>query len=265
MQQTSLTADLRFGDLTQALVSLKGKGVQPDDFASLGSNPAMLDEVVATILKHRLFTPPEEQVQRLLAINDQLWKDAAITEAAIRTLGDPPECPPSDEKHLWCVTLVSETGDALATLARNWAACVHVHTVEKTWKLDRLILTPQGVRRREAAKPRPVGLRWTVSELGRVYKTQKVKKTRPDMDGKSLMGMGQELPLIGALHPRWATAMNGDSIPFVDAPDLEVAPDARGGFNYAPYLNFSAGYGQVELGADYVDDEGPGFGSGFFQ
>jgi hypothetical protein len=48
--KTSLTADLRFGDLTQALRLLKSKGVVPDDIAALNSNTALLDDIAATFL-----------------------------------------------------------------------------------------------------------------------------------------------------------------------------------------------------------------------
>ena len=258
----TLTAGLPNGPAQQTLRMLQGKGITVEDYAAIGTNEVLCADVAAMILKHRLFTQPEEQIQHLLRINEQVWKDASITEVAIRALGDPPECPISDEGHLWCVTLVSETGNALATFTRNWTACVHVHGVDKTWKWDGLILTPQGVRPRQNAKPRPTGLRWTVSELGRAYKSQKVKKVRPDLDRQSTMGMGQELPLIGALHPRWAVAMNGDNIPFVDAPDLEVAPSARGEFSDAPYLSFDRGDGAVNLYAGVVDHGNPRFGSG---
>lgn len=46
---------------------------------------------------------------------------------------------------------------------------------------------------------------------------------------------------------------------------MGIVPDAQGEFNYAPYLNFNAGNGQVKLNADNVDNENPNFGSGFFQ
>lgn len=185
-----------------------------------------------------MFTSPEEQARHLLEINERLWRDPAITTKAITTLGDPPNCPPSNDSRPYCVVLLCETGDALETLVRNWTACVYVLGESRTWKWDGLLLTPEGVKPRQAAKPRPAGLRWAVAELGRAYQGMRVRDARVALGTAGLMGMGQELPLIAALHPRWATSMNGETIPFVDAPDLEVAPNGKGEFACAPCLNF---------------------------
>ena len=76
--------------------------------------------------------------------------------------------------------------------------------------------------------------------------------------------MGQELPLIGALHPKWARAMNGAGIPFVDAPDLEVRLNAKAdeSFSSAPFLHFRRDAGEVWLGARGVVRSDPFGGSG---
>ena len=260
--KTSLTADIRRGDETQVLLRLQNDGVLPDDYVAISTNDALRGDIVAAILKHRLFATPEEQIRRLLEINEQVWKDASITEVAIHAIGDAPEAPASDEAGIYCVALLAETGDAVKTFERNWAACVHVHGVDKTWKWDGLLFTPQGVKSRADAKPRPVGLRWAIAELGRAYQNQAVEQARPALDAKSVMGMGRELPLIGALHPKWATAMNGAKIPFVDAPDLAVAASGRGDFGYAPCLGFGRDNGEVDLVALQVAYPYPSFGSG---
>lgn len=259
--KTSTISKLEFGDLQNTLAQLNASGVRSDDVAAIGKNEALRADIVAAVMKHRLFTAPEEQIKRLLTINEQ-WKDVAITETAIRELGDPPSSPSSDDEHLYCVALVADTGDALTTLQRNWAACVQMLGQEATWKWDHLVLTPKGVQPRPGRKPRAQGLRWVVAELGRTYRGRKVKDARPALDKEQLMGMGEELPLIAALHPRWAVSMNGDNIPFVDAPDLEVAPQADGGFDYAPCLSFDQDYGRVGLDAKYVEDDYSYDGSG---
>ncbi|MFZ5364131.1 MAG: hypothetical protein ACOZAG_01470 [Patescibacteria group bacterium] len=261
----TLTADLRRGDETQVLLKLQQDGVTPDDYAEIAVNEAMRAEVVAAIQKHRMFTPPEEQVKNLLRLNGLLWCDPAITTETLAALGLPPKCPPSDEHHLYAVVLLYETGDALQTLERNWQACVAVHGEERTWKWDGLVFSPKGVRPREGAKPRQPGLRWVVAELGRAYQGMRVRDARVALSAEESAGMGQELPLIAALHPRWATSMNGGTIPFVDAPDLEVAPRGEGEFNCAPCLFFSRGGGRVRLGAGDVGDPLLRCGSGSLQ
>ncbi len=265
MTTTSLTADLRRGDETQVLMKLQEDGIGPDDFTALKDNGVMRAEVVAAILRHRLFTSPEDQIRRMLEVNERVWKDGSITEVAIRAAGNPPACPASDEYGLHCVTLVSETGNALRTFERNWAACVAIHTEQGTWKWDGLAFMPKGVKQRDAAKPRPVGLRWVIAELGRAHKGTCVRDARSALDKAGVMGMGQELPGIAFMHPRWATTMNGGSIPFVDAPDLEVAPNGQGGFACAPYLYFDRGDGTVGLGAGRGDDPNSNYGSGSLQ
>lgn len=256
----TLTGDIRKGDLDNTLIRLHGDGVDADDFAAIGKNVALRADIVAAIIKHRLFTPPEEQILRLIEINEKVWHHKVITPAAIRELGDPPECPPSDENGLYCVCLLFEVGNVVKTLELNWQACVYVHGEAGTWKWDGLLFKPEGVKQRVGALPRKPGLRWQVAELGRRFKSQCVQDVRPQL---KTMGMGQELPLIVALHPKWAVSMNGDSIPCVDAPDLSVAPRARGGFSDAPCVSFYSGYRQGELSARRVGSSHPYYGSGF--
>lgn len=258
----TLTADLRHGDLSNTLAKLQGRDVSSDDFAAIGKDDALLGDVVEAILKHRLFASPKEQVLRLLEINEAVWKDPAITEEAINAAGDPPDCPPSDEHGLYCVTLLYETGDPLTTFERNWNALVHVHGENRTWKWDRLLFTPQGVRPRVGAMSRKLGIRWSIAELGRALKGICVRDVRSEMDKRLRVGMGQELLLIGAMHPKWAVSMDGNNIPFVDAPDLEVAPSARGEFRRAPCFGFSRGRGEVCLYANDVGVPDSVYGSG---
>lgn len=258
----TLTGNFEIGDLNNTLSHLQGDGVDGDDFAAIGKNQTLRADIVAVILKHRLFATPAEQIQRLLEINEAVWKDPGITPEAIRAIGDPPDCPPSDESGLYCVCLFFETGNAVRTFARNWDACVHVHGQDGVWKWNSLLFTSKGVRQRKGAIARPIGLRWQVAELGRQFKGQCVQDVRPQLDKSKVMGMGQELPLIATLHRKWAVSMNGGTIPFVDAPDLDVAPCADGEFYYAPYLDFFRGNRQVDLDANHIGYPYPNFGSG---
>lgn len=254
----SLTADPKL----EALKKLQLRGVEMEDFVAIGKDDALADEVYAAILRHRLFAKPEAVIATVLEINEAVWKDTAVTEAAIRALGDPPEVPLADERGLSCLGLFRETGDAVHTFAENWAAAQFVHTLAGTWKWDGLLFTPSGVRQRVGAKPRPLGLRWQVAELGRGFQNRKVKDVRPALDSTAVMGMGQELPLLAALHPKWVKSMNGADRPFVDAPDLEVDPSGQGGFSSAPCLFFYRVDGQVGLRAYDVSVAGPSYGSG---
>ncbi|MEK7139072.1 MAG: hypothetical protein AAB817_00030 [Patescibacteria group bacterium] len=258
----TLTGDLRRGDETQVLVALQGDGVQPEDYAAIGKNNALRSDVVAAIIKHRLLTPPEEQAKKFLELNAALWRDPAITAEVIAALGVPPTCPVSDESGLYCVALFYDTGDAVETFRRNWEACIQSHGQDGTWKWGGLLFTPEGVRPRANAKPRSRGLRWQVCELGRAYQKQSVESVRPQLDRGQIMGMGQEGPMLAALHPKWVTSMDGGVIPYMDMPDLEVSPGGGGDFVDAPYLGFVRGDRRVYLDADGVREADPGCGSG---
>jgi len=258
----TLTEGLPNGKGQQVLRKLQTREVDVDDYCAIGTNDALLDDIVAAIFKHRLFALPAEQIKRLLEINEALWKDPAVTESAIRELGDPPNCPVSDENGLYCVCLFSETGNAVQTFERNWQACVHVHGQDGTWKWDGVLFTPKGVKQRDGAITRRPGLRWQVAELGRQFKGKSVGNVRPQLN---VMGLGQELPFVAALHPKWAVSMNGNDIPYVDAPDLDVAPYAGGRFSSAPYLDFDRDNRQVDLDANGIDRSNSNYGSGVLQ
>lgn len=265
MTRQSLTEGLPNGKGQQVLRKLQTRDVNIEDYCAIGTNDVLLDDVVAVILKHRLFTPPEEQIKQLLEINEKVWRNATITEATICGLGDPPDCPESDKNGLYCVCLFFETGNAVKTFEMNWQACIHVHGEKGTWKWDGLLFTPRGVRQREGAMPRRSGLRWQVVELGRLFKGQSVKDVLRLQIQTMGMGMGQELPLVATLHPKWAMSMNGDNIPFVDAPDLDVASYAEGEFSYALCLNFYRGDRQVKLSAIRAGYPSSVYGSGSLQ
>lgn len=113
--------------------------------------------------------------------------------------------------------------------------------------------------------PRQKGLRWAVAELGRTFQNRKVMDVRKELDADSVMGIGEELPLIVAMQPRWVISMDGGKIPFVDALDIEVRPEADGEFGYAPYFYFGQVSGQVNLRAEDVGDRSPSYGAGFLR
>ncbi|MDO8505149.1 MAG: hypothetical protein Q7S48_01020 [bacterium] len=110
--------------------------------------------------KGHIFSSPRfSQIDHMLLINEEIWKDRTITAEAIRELGDPPECPAVEEDSIPCITLLSETGNAVETLTRNWAACRFIHGVIHTEKVSGLMLTGKYVRQRKGAEVRRKGLR----------------------------------------------------------------------------------------------------------
>jgi len=179
----------------------------------------------------QLFETAQEQTQRLLTVNDNVWKRLDITESAIRSAGEPPECPASDEKHLYCVTLLYEADSPVETFNKNLQAFFALHT-PNVWPSPQ----PQhpvwagfnqfsdGIRQRSSAIARRQGLRWQICELGRTYENIGVVEALDIMDRDRVMVMGQELPLVAAMHPNWVRTMCSDKgSPTVLAPDIEVA------------------------------------------
>ena len=86
----SLTGSITRGQETEALKALQARKIDAEDFAAIGTNNLLANEVAALILKYRLFTPPAEQIQKILEINEAVWKNLAITAEAVAALGDPP-------------------------------------------------------------------------------------------------------------------------------------------------------------------------------
>ncbi|GEM_PF-3287098 len=211
-----------------------------------------------------IFTSPSVQPNHLLEINEAVWKDRTITEEAIRELGDPPERPATEDDNLSCVTLLSDTGDLIWTLNRNVLACKYMHGVLHTEKVGGLMLAGKYVRQRESAHVRRKGLRWTVCELGLKFRQRRAISVAPRLDRQKLTGMGQELPLIAAMHPTWAEHMEGNLIPFVSAPDLEVSLLGQGGFTNTFCLSRSE-KGAIVLGAYGIAAAMPNYGHGFFR
>jgi len=260
---TTLTASLVRGQETQTLLALQKQGVTSEDYAAIGTNAALCDDVYAAILKHRLFTSPEDQITKLLEINEHVWKDPSVTEVAIRAIGNPPELPVSDEQHLHCIALLYETGDVTKTLERNLLACRYIH--EKiVVRIDssQTHFCQTRIRYRPGARVRNVGFRWAVCELGRRFKGSSVNRAFERMYTEQTMGIGQELPLIAALHPKWVLHMDGNKIPFVAAPDIQMTNNAEGKFEFSPNIRFSRRESRVRHDAEFTCQRDSNFGPG---
>ncbi len=215
-----LVADLTGGEDQETKKALQLAGVTADDWAAIAYDREMRDEVVNAIIRHRLFSTPEEQIERILEINSAVWMDDAITESAIRRIGPPPNVTGAPRNLLRGVILLYETGDPRTTLLLNWYAFQHVYSGRATLARD-LFAYSGIIQVRQNAIVRPAGFRWSAITLGwkAVLDLENATKI---FDSSQIMGIGQELPLIAALHPRWARFMGSDEIPFIVASDIEI-------------------------------------------
>lgn len=222
----------------KALSNLAGHGVTPEDIAALGSDEKLSRGVADYLKAQRMFSTPAEQVEAFLKINEQVWKDKSINPTAIRRLGGLPDCPVADAKSLPCPVLVYQTGNWMQTLKRNFAACCFVHGADKVRVGEEIVLSFQGVRLRPGARPRQRGLQWVIVDLGRKFQNLSASAAQVEISLLGCMDLGLELPLIAALHPRWATLINGKALPALCASDLEIAPNGRGDFTHNLLLDF---------------------------
>lgn len=189
---------------------------------------SFVSRIQAALLSSIRFTTPEQQINKLLMFNHYWWNDPGIDQGAIDRLGRPPKCPKSNENAMYCVTLLAESGNPLYTWDRNWKACqMGSHQVRRAHQ--KLF---SRVRVRPGAPRRPIGLRWAVIELGFGYKGFSAEESLEYMKDKPLIPVGQELPLIAAMHPDWAKKLDLGVL----APDLQIDFRGDGSFDQVPYL-----------------------------
>ena len=183
-----------------------------------------------------LFSSPEEQIELLLSMNEDVWKDASVTRDAIRSLGEPPTCPPPRENVLYCVFLNRETGDPIRTFDENHRACDRLHRSPD----DLPEWTVKGHYKTRRERQLPTGLSWVIAELGREFRATEpffpgstVFRGKPPKDiveassARGVRFIGQELWLIVALHVKWAKYASHDTnVPVLYAPDIVVMDDA---------------------------------------
>ncbi len=228
MKTASLTGDIPLGKLYQMLLRLQGHGITIEQLTAIG-NERDLALQVSDVLKFKgMFTSPLDQRETFLRLNREVWHDPLITREAIDALGEVPDCPiVSTGCYLFCLTLVFETGSTSETFRRNWQACQHIHDGnilfgrhQATSRLDWLHFGASQVRPSFNARARKGGFRWIVCELGRLYQNHSAVEVRAELLAKKRWGVGSELPLIAALHPKWVQAMDGENVPFLAAPDL---------------------------------------------
>jgi len=117
-----------------------------------------------------MFSSPEEQVCRILDLNETGWKDPRITRQAIDELGDPPDCPRSNRYSLYCLCLLFDTGNFSDTLRRNWLALVRTCGRDKAVKASRVKFNDRSAISHKYAVVRQPELCWRVVELGRRLK-----------------------------------------------------------------------------------------------
>lgn len=211
---SSLTSVLTQGELTETLKALKSQGVSAKAFAAIGKDPNFALEVSFAIHRRTLFTSPEEQIERILEINKEVWNDPAISRKAIQAIGRPPVYPNrSHEGELSCLCLLYETGDPLRTLRRNFQAFAFTFGTSL-----------QQFKSQCFSQSRPAGFHWVVVEFGRKYQKNRWNDSRTMIQAAGHVPIGAEGPLIASLHSQWALAMNGQAIPFLACLDTIFTP-----------------------------------------
>ncbi len=225
---------------------LEAAGMSLADYRAMSRDPALKAAMVEVLQQHRLFATPEEQVESLLEINERVWKNPLITPEAIRKAGDPPACPVSNSEGLFSVSLLVAAETVRETFDLGWSALEFIHgriQVSRTRNLER---DRAGITVRPGARRRRVGIGWAVNELGRMWHRRTIAEVQECLDEGHLVGVGAELPLIAAQHPRWARSLNGTTLPHLAAPDLLVT-GATQGQQEVLGLRFNRGANQVRL------------------
>lgn len=223
---------------SKALTSLLDQDISPADIAAIGTDSKLCEAVATCIKARRMFSSPAEQMERLLQLNESVWHDRSLNLTALARLGGPPDCPVADEKSLPCVVLLFEAQTWFHTLKRNWEACCFVHGADKVFTDPDIVFTLQGFQQRPGAQPRPRGLRWAIVDLGRRHQKISVDAAQAQISLNGWVELGQELPLLAALHPRWASLLDGVALPALYAPDIEIAPKGKGDFTHCLTLDF---------------------------
>jgi hypothetical protein len=238
MANLSLIKHLGWNDSSTVLRQLQNEGITAQEYAAIGKYRWLLSNVKQAILSCGAFlTPPEEQIKRLLRINRAIWKNPEITKEAIEQIRvtDMKEFR-SHSDELMAQTLVYETGDPMQTLINNLAAMEFVYGLTReAWPQDLtsygLTGSSFGVWSRKGAKPRPKGLHWILTELGRSHGPGYQSKTArlDNLFGKANpaktdqgFGIGQELPALIAMHPGWVQKVRRREVPGLFAPDIEL-------------------------------------------
>jgi len=245
----------------KALSNLAANGVTPEDIAALGDDEKLSRGVADFLKAQRMFSTPAEQVEAILRINEQVWKDKSINPTAIRRLCGLPDCSVADAKSLPCAMLVYQTGNWMQTLKRNLAACCLVHGADKVRVDKEIVLSFHGVRLRPGFRSRQRGLQWVIVDLGRKFQKLTASSAQAEISLLGCMDLGLELPLIAALHPRWATLINGKALPALCASGIEIAPNGQGDFTHNLLLDFHDQ--TIEFSALDSSDSYPGCGVGY--
>jgi len=242
-EEGRLTADLRRGDESCFWGLLQQGGVQVDDVLRVkehdGDNE-MLEGILEVFRHHCLFIPPHEQWRFYERLNEAVWQDPCLSKEAVwNKAGGPvwgdesppgqriklPQVPMIHESGIYCATLVFDFADPRKTLDYYLRACEHVfadafklsseHFVVEDKIADDAKFVFASGREPKATDPDQPRFRWLVTELGRSSRGGEclVKPTN---------GVGLELLLIAAMHPRWAVSLGQDITPWPAAASVTI-------------------------------------------
>lgn len=266
MSELTLTADLRRGDETAALLRLQERGILPDWYRQIGlpePNP-LADEVANVIRRYclRIFLPLAEQFQNFLSYNR--WLKEKHPEYTI----------PDNELQKWqeeiarlapeALLFYCHNGDVVLTAKLAWEYTCSYR--QKTWRWDQVRFEENWMRGEGPVRPKGFYTMRRPPEdteaIGKKFQGRMVCDVRQELGND--WGIGAEgLQFVGITHPHYPELMDGDKYPFIDLPGLAVAPGGDGDFYSAPCLSF--GGGGLRLGTALVDGADPRYGSGFLQ
>lgn len=222
-------AKLEMGTHDQFWRKLHSKGVCAEDIEHAQGDEGLINEVAATLVMRHLLTPASEQREKLLYFNETVWKDRSVNPHAITDAGEPPRDLALRLDSISAPVLLRETGDPVRTMRENWKALASVHGDGGVELCDGIVLDAKHIRVRPGAIKRRQGIRWAVVELGGFWGFVSFETVKERLQDRGLMAVGQELPLIAAMHPLWAWAKRGGGLlqPLI-ALDIELAPFGSG-------------------------------------
>jgi len=109
---------------------------------------------------------------------------------------------------------------------RGWQACEFVHAQKPIALGPHFRDTDHQPRwlmgLRPGAMPRPVGLRWVVTEMGAQFNERPALWELNEMTRDQRVGIGPELTMLAAMHPRWATTLKQNQFPFLYVTDMQL-------------------------------------------
>jgi hypothetical protein len=224
--------DVSIGEMTNIHRHLSTLGLSREQYIALGDKDEVLRQSVAGMIRWMtLFSSPEEQITRILKLNDNVWHDPDINREEIKKIGPPPFCPApiftEKEMRFYCLFLFYEfkykgkgqtKTDPIKTFWRYWDAMGYVfgdnilafgddrYDNDKGEivrdKKRRLLTFAEG-----SMDNRDSGLSWRLVEFYRFIEARDPGEARKQVFEISHdlcpRGLGHEILAIPVMHPKW--------------------------------------------------------------